>query len=57
MLIKNNIDTLGELVQHDEEFYLSQPNYGRTSLEDLKKAIKTYGITLKKKNESKDFKL
>ena len=57
MLIKNKINTLGELVQHDEKFYLDQPNYGRTSLEKLKKAIKPYGITLKKKTVLQEFKL
>ena len=57
MLIKNKINTLGELVQHDEKFYLDQPNYGRTSLEKLKRAIKPYGITLKKKTVLQEFKL
>ena len=57
MLIKNKINTLGKLVQYDEKFYLDQHNFGRTSLEKLKEAIKPYGITLKKKTVLQEFKL
>ena len=57
LLINNKIDTLGELAQITEEELLNNKNYGRSSLEKLKRQLSTYGITLKKKKELEEFKL
>jgi len=51
LLINNKINTLWDLVQFTEKELLMYKNFGRSSLEKLKRALSTYGITLKKKKD------
>jgi len=45
-LQKLNVTTLGELVGRSEEEMLSLPNFGRTSLKEVKEFLSTKGLTL-----------
>lgn len=44
-----NIETLGDILQVSEKFYLSQRNFGRGSLNVIKLYLKQYGYSLKEK--------
>ena len=43
-----NVNTLGDFAHHTESEFLSIKNFGQTSLDELKKKIGEYGVTLRK---------
>lgn len=43
-----NIETLGDILQVSEKFYLSQKGFGKGSLYVLRKYVKQFGYNLKK---------
>lgn len=42
-----NIETLGDILQVSETFYLSQPHFGKGSLNVLRNYVKKFGYKLK----------
>ena len=44
-----NIETLGDILQVSEKFYLSLPNFGQGSLNVIRLYVKKYGYELKEK--------
>ena len=44
-----NIETLGDILQVSETFYLSQPHFGKGSLNVLRNYVKKFGYKLKEK--------
>lgn len=51
-LAKIDVKTVGELTMKDEEDLLTLPNFGKTSLMEVKEALHTRGLTLDKDAES-----
>jgi DNA-directed RNA polymerase subunit alpha len=43
-----NINTLGDLSQHTEAEFLSIKNFGQTSMDELKRKVAEFGVTLRK---------
>lgn len=48
-LVMLNIETLGDILQVSERFYLSQRGFGKTSLNVLRDYVKRFGYELKEK--------
>lgn len=46
--------TLGDIVQHSEEELLGMPNFGQTSLIELRERLEQFGLKLKSKHDSQD---
>ena len=49
MLKELNCDTLGDILQISEKFYLRQKGFGMSSLNVLRKYVKSFGYKLKEK--------
>jgi len=45
--------TLGDIVQHAEDELLSMPNFGQTSLQELKRKLAEFGLNLNATNKKK----
>jgi len=46
--------TLGDIIQHSEEELLGMPNFGQTSLIELRERLEQFGLKLKSKPDSQD---
>ncbi|MDE0891333.1 MAG: tetratricopeptide repeat protein [Planctomycetota bacterium] len=46
--------TLGDIIQHSEEELLGMPNFGQTSLVELRERLEQFGLKLKSKPDSTD---
>ena len=46
--------TLGDIIQHSEEELLGMPNFGQTSLVELRERLEQFGLKLKSKPDSAD---
>ena len=46
--------TLGDIVQHSEEELLGMPNFGQTSLIELRERLEQFGLKLKSKHDTQD---
>ncbi|MCH2103230.1 MAG: tetratricopeptide repeat protein [Planctomycetes bacterium] len=46
--------TLGDIVQHSEEELLGMPNFGQTSLIELRERLEQFGLKLKSKHDPQD---
>lgn len=48
-LMSENINSIGDIMNHNESFYKIIPNFGLKSLKNLKEALNKYGLYLKVK--------
>jgi DNA-directed RNA polymerase subunit alpha len=46
--------TLGDIIQHSEEELLGMPNFGQTSLIELRERLDLFGLNLKNRGDSQD---